>query len=170
MGKDLLQILYDVKQFLLYTVSHRGTCWWRNQRRCWSRWYKCWSLMRVYSVWAFLKAILWLWILTILYHYVSVDTNAALWLWFWFLGVFLVVWWVWYYFFLVLWKIFSKAEHYIKTSASYKLSLFLGVFVIVNLTFMIIDKWTNTIGILLIIVFLALQYFVTTEFHKKQLT
>lgn len=125
--------------------------------------------MRIYSIGAILKIIIGICILSILYNYVSVDTNAALGLWFGFLGVFLMIWGIGYYFFLVLWKLFSKAEHHIKTSASYKLSLFLGIFVIVNLTFMIIDKWTNTIGILLSLVFAALLYFVMADFRKQQL-
>jgi len=124
--------------------------------------------MRLYSAWAFIKIFFWLTTLSILYNYVNVYEHTSLWLWFWFLWVFLLIRWLGYFFFLSLWTMLTSYDEHIKTSASYKLSLMLWVYAIVNLTFMIIDNRNSTIWVWLIVVFVLLQYLIASDFRKQQ--
>ncbi|USN54317.1 MAG: hypothetical protein H6765_07240 [Candidatus Peribacteria bacterium] len=48
-----------------------------------------------------------------------------------------------------------------QSSLSYKLSLLLGMFVMVNVTLMIVDNWSQWIAFLLILAFIMLQILIT---------
>lgn len=122
--------------------------------------------MQVYSIGALLKIIIGISLLTILYTYVNVYQEPVLWLGFGFLSVFMVVRGISYFIFLLCYKLFSNAPKNIRSSASYKLSLLLGVYVMVNLTLMIIGKRTSLIGIGLLIIFCMIQVTVTNEQRK----
>ena len=78
------------------------------------------------------------------------------------MGLFMVVWGASYYFFLAGYKLFSPSlSHHVQSSLSYKLSLLLGLFVMINITLMILDNWTQWIAFLLILAFIILQILIT---------
>lgn len=123
--------------------------------------------MRVYSAWAFFKIVFGSGILYVLYNYINIFEQPVIGLWFWFLGLFILVRWLSYFIFLGCYKLFSTLAADKQSSSSYKLSLLLGLFVMVNLTLMIVDKRTNIIWITVLVIFCILQVAFTHEQRKS---
>lgn len=114
--------------------------------------------MRAYSIWALLKILVGIGIITILYNYVNVYNDPVLGLSFGFLGVFMIIWWASYYFFLFGYKMFTTLPKHVQSSMSYKLSLLLGLYAMINLSLVITGKWSTLVGVLLLIGFVFLLY------------
>jgi hypothetical protein len=113
--------------------------------------------MRLYNMWAIIKIIVGISIIGILYNYVNVYQDPAIGISFWFLGIFMIVWGIGYFMFLLSYKFFSKEHLHKQASLSYKLSLLLGMYVMVNITFIITDHWNKLLWLAIIIAFIALQ-------------
>ena len=69
----------------------------------------------------------------------------------------MIVWGASYYIFLGSYKIFSHYPEHLQSSLSYKLSLLLGMYTMVNLALIITDHRTKFIGISLLVIFIILQ-------------
>jgi len=123
--------------------------------------------MRLYNMWALIKIIVGIGIIAILYNYVNVYQDPAIWISFWFLAVFMIVWGIWYFIFLFAYKFFSKEYPHNQASLSYKLSLLLGMYVMVNLTFVITDHRNKLIWLVIIIAFILLQILFTKSKRKE---
>lgn len=119
--------------------------------------------MRVYSLGALFKTLIWILILWILYQYVNVYQDPVLGLSFGFFALFMIVWWASYFFFLIGYKFFSQKSDALQSSLSYKLSLLVGIFAMTNLTLMVVDKRTLFLSIVLLIAFLLLQMVITYD-------
>lgn len=122
--------------------------------------------MRLYSVWALLKVVLWCAILWIIYHYVQVYQQPLIWLSLGFLGVFLSVWWGSYFFFLLCYKLFSSRVEQRQNSESYTHSLLLAVLAMVQITLMITNNWSIVVAIVSLVFFLLLHIAVVYEPKK----
>ncbi len=114
--------------------------------------------MRAYSIGAALKIIVGVGILAVLYNYVNVYNDPIIGLSFGFLGVFMIIWWASYFFFLVAYKFFSTLPDYQQSSMSYKLSLLLGLYAMINLSLVITGKRSTILGVVLLLAFLWIQY------------
>ena len=113
--------------------------------------------MQTYSIGAGIKFLIWLIIVSVLYNYVNVYESPILWLSFGYLGMFMIVRWLMYFFFLGLYKLrSSETVHAVQSSFSYKLSLLFALFTMVNLTLMINNIRTNFLWILTLLVFIWL--------------
>ena len=90
--------------------------------------------MNLYSAWALLKILVGIAILAILYNYVNVYQDPAIGISFGFLGIFMLVRGLCYFVFLRMHRFFSAKPKHLHTSLSYKLSLMIGMYVMINLT------------------------------------
>ena len=125
--------------------------------------------MRLYSAGAILKILVGLGILTILYHYVNVYQDPAIGISFGFLGIFMIVRGVSYFVFSFCYRFFSVKPKYIQESMSYKLSLLIGLYVMMNLTLVITDHRSKLIGIMLLFLFIVIQTIFVYE-KKREIT
>jgi len=111
--------------------------------------------MKTYSIWALFKCIIGAAIIWLVYTYVNVYQQPLLGIGFGLLGVFLTGRGLSYFLFLGMYKLTDYAW-YKQISLSYKLSLFFGIYLLLNLALMINDQWTQTLGIAMIFFFLGL--------------
>ena len=119
--------------------------------------------MRLYNMWAIIKIVVGFIILSILYNYVNVYQDPAIGISFWFLGIFMIVRWIGYFMFLWSYRIFSSHNYFKQASLSYKLSLLLGMYMMVNLTFIITDNWTKLMWLIILVCFVVLQVMFWSE-------
>jgi hypothetical protein len=89
-------------------------------------------------------------ILRVLYHYVNVYEDPVIGISFGFLGIFMMVRGATYYLFLFGYRLFSTRPQHVQSSLSYKLSLLLGLYVMINITLMITDKRSKLLALLLV--------------------
>ncbi len=124
--------------------------------------------MQTYSIWALIKFIIWVIIVSILFKYVNVYQSPILGLSFGYLGLFMILRGIMYFFFLWLYKLRSSNTSDLKQSSfSYKLSLLFALCIMANLTLMINDTWSNLLGILSIVFFVGMIPFLA---YEKQIT
>lgn len=119
--------------------------------------------MLFYNIWAILKVAVWIWIISYLYNYINIYEDLIIGLWFGFIGIFFVVWWVSFYMFYISQKIFSVKNNIEIASRSYKLSLLFWLFILVNLSLVILDKWNKLLVLWILIIFIILQIVTITE-------
>ncbi len=120
--------------------------------------------MQTYSIWATIKFLVGIIIVSILYKYVNVYESPILGLSFGYLWVFMIIWWIMYFFFLWLYKLrSSETSHLKQTSFSYKLSLLFALCTMINLTLMINDSWNNFLWILTALIFVAIIPFLAND-------
>lgn len=92
-----------------------------------------------------------------LYFQISIYDDPVVALGFGFLAVFLVIRGGSFYCIYGAQKLFSTKDPYTLASISYKMSLMLGLFALINLALIISGTWTKFWGILIFIVFILLQ-------------
>ncbi len=114
--------------------------------------------MILYHIASITKIVLWVFIVLITYTSINVYEDPAVAIWLGFLGVFIAVWWLSFYIFWVLQRLFRThidTDRIMKDS--YKLSLLFGVYVMINILLLMLGTWTKRRGILLLGGFIWLQ-------------
>lgn len=114
--------------------------------------------MILYHIASITKLILGLAILFITYTSINVYEDPAVAIGLWFVGLFIAMRWGSFYIFLVLQRLFRAhigADRIMKDS--YKLSLLFGIYVMINVLFLLLWRWNKRRGIVLLAWFIGLQ-------------
>ena len=85
----------------------------------------------------------------VIYHYINIYQDPVVGLSLGFLSVFLFIWGLSYFIFLIVAKFFSSSYDHL-SSLCYKLSLIFGLFVMVNITFFLVEQRNVILGIVLL--------------------
>ncbi len=121
--------------------------------------------MSFYHIWALIKILIWSSIIYLLYNYINIYQDPIIGLGFWFFAIFLIVWWLSFYMFFIWQKIFSQKELIKIASKSYKLSLLFWLFVIINLSLIVLEQRDKLLWFIILIIFLALH--ILTAFENE---
>ncbi len=113
--------------------------------------------MIFYHIWSLIKIIIGLSVIYLLYNYINIYQDPLIAIGFWFFWLFLVTWWVSFYIFFILQKFFSKLDNLKISSKSYKLSLLFWLFLLINLSFVILEERNKIIWLAILIIFIILH-------------
>ncbi len=119
--------------------------------------------MIFYNVWALIKIFIWITTLYLVYNYINVYQDPVFGLGFGFFGLFLISWGLSFFIFFIWYKIFSNKGNLYFASKSYKLSLLFGLFVLINLWFIIINQRDELVWGALLLIFIILQIITVYE-------
>jgi len=114
--------------------------------------------MILYHIASITKLVLWLAILFITYTSINVYEDPAVAIGLGFLGLFIAMRWGSFYVFLVLQRLFRAhmgVDRIMKDS--YKLSLLFGIYVMINVLFLLLWRWNKRRWIILLVWFIGLQ-------------
>ncbi len=117
--------------------------------------------MKFYIIGSLIKIIIWSIILFLTNKNINPQEDFLFWLIFIILWLFLVFWWISFWIFIFVNKFLFKQHN--RLSISYKSSLILGIFIIINLLFIIFDLWDKITWILLVITFILINYFIIKD-------
>lgn len=104
--------------------------------------------MNTYSIWALIKVVVWVAILSIVYRYVNVYDSPLLGLWFWYMGLFMLLRWLGYFLFAGMYMLICRNRWSWCASLSYKVSLLCSICIMVNITLMVNNYRTPLLGLL----------------------
>ncbi|MFA7717410.1 MAG: hypothetical protein WC875_01740 [Candidatus Absconditabacterales bacterium] len=113
--------------------------------------------MQLYHIASLTKFVLGALILIIDYTSINVYEDPAIGIGLGFLGLFIICWGASFYLFLRIQKMYRHTDKIRLAKDSYKLSLLFGIFVIINVLFLLLGRRSKILGILLLIGFVMLQ-------------
>ncbi len=123
--------------------------------------------MYLYHIAAVIKFVLWLGILILDYTTINVYEDPVIGIWLGFLWLFILSWWASFYLFIGVQKLFRDISPTRLIKDSYKLSLLFGIFVLINVLFLLLWYWSKLLGLIFLIGFIALQVTLFSENDKR---
>jgi uncharacterized membrane protein YkgB len=110
------------------------------------------------------KIILWLIILITDYTMINVYEDPFVGIGLGLVGVFVFSRWASFFVFFYAQELFRKIEYRERNlKDSYKLSLLFGLFSLINVLFLLLGSWNKWLGLILLVGFILLQYFLFLE-------
>ncbi len=123
--------------------------------------------MLFYNIGSLLKIIVGTSIIYYVYTKINPYKDPVVALSFGFIWIFLIIWGVSFYIFYITQKIFSQKENITIASRSYKLSLLIWLFFMINISLIIMEKWTKILWLIILIVFIFLQILTVKDDENK---
>lgn len=119
--------------------------------------------MKLYYIISGIKAVLGLFILIILYNYINVYQDPVVGIALWFLWSFIFFWWISFFVFLWIQKLFRQQAEDRIIKDSYKLSLLFGIFALLNIGLILLEKRSKVLWLVLLVLFIALHIMLLSE-------
>lgn len=127
------------------------------------------SLMHIYHIIALLKIGLWGWVMLLMYFLINPELDPVLA----YTGIFswllLFVWGISFYIFWWVHSLWTQRSLQDIIVPSYKLSLLLGLFIVINTVLFFLHYWTRELGLLLLLIFVGLFALLYKQEYNVQL-